>query len=208
MGINRLPSSLANLLYLLEVIAVVRYLPILLVLALAWAVAAEAEEVPPSRGYVSDYAEVIDAKTEIALTYLLGTMEQRYHSKIAILTVDSLAGAEPADYAAAVFREWGLSPDDLLFLVAVEEGVVYLEPGRRLGRKLTDERLKEIMDEEILPAFSEGDFSKGVLQGTVALTSAIKELEREPRIPSWIWLVVGAVLVVGLALLLLQAGQG
>ena len=204
MGINRLPVPWAYRLYFPEVIDVARYLLALLAFVLiTWAVAAEAEEVPPSQGYVSDYAQIIDAKTEVALTYLLSTMEQKYHSKIAILTLKSLGKTEPADYAAAVFREWGLRPNDLLFLVAVEDGVVYLEPGRRLGRRLTDERLKEIMDEEILPAFSEGDFSKGILQGTVALTSAIKELKQEPEIPGWIWLVAGVVLVVGLVLLLL-----
>jgi len=178
---------------------------ILLALASATLVrVAVAEEVPESRGYVSDYAQVIDSKTEVALTYLLSTIEQEYRTKIAILTIDSLGGVEAADYAAAVFREWDLRPDDLLFLVAIKDGIVYLEPGRRLGRRLTDERLREIMDEEILPAFSEGEFSKGVLQGTVALTSAIKELKQEPQMPGWIWLVAvaGVVLVVGLALLL------
>ena len=159
-------------------------------------------KIPEQQGYVSDYAQVVDAKTELALTYLLSTLEKKYHSRIAILTVESIAPATIEGYATAAFRQWQLGPNDLLFLVAIKDGHVYLEPGERLGRRLTDEQLRQIMDEKILPAFSEGNFSKGILQGTVALVSAIKSLPRRPQIPVWVWVLAGAALLTALVLLI------
>ncbi|HIC95918.1 TPA: TPM domain-containing protein [Candidatus Bipolaricaulota bacterium] len=149
-------------------------------------------EVPEQRGYISDYAEIIDAKTEMALTLILKALEERYKTKLVILTVETTAPLGIEDYSAEVFREWGLGRDDLLFLVALGDGRVRLDPGRRLNRVLTDSRLREILDQEIMPQFEAGDFSQGVLHGTVALTSAIKEVKkREAQARALLWLALG-----------------
>jgi uncharacterized protein len=177
----------------------------LLLLLAPWAQAAG--EVPPQRGYVSDYAEIIDAKTELAIGLLSGALEDKHKTKLVILTVESTSPLELADFAAAVFREWGLSPDDLLFLVAVRDGKVRLEPGARLSRALTDARLQEIMEREIMPQFREGNFSQGALRGAVALASAIKEIKKrqaQERMILWVALGLAAVLAVGAAILLLR----
>lgn len=171
----------------------------LLVLLLIVPLAAAQEKLPQQKGYVSDYAEIIDAKTSIALTLILKTMEERYGNRLVILTVESTAPLTIEDYSAEVFRKWGLGQDDLLFLVALHDGRVRLDAGRRLNRSLTDEKLKEILDRQIEPAFSEGNFSKGILQGTVALTSAIKEIKKRQAMMAWI--AIGLAAIAALALL-------
>jgi uncharacterized protein len=175
---------------------------LVLLLTAALTVPGAAEEIPEQRGYVSDYAEIIDAKTEIALSLLLGTMEEKYGNRVVILTVKSTAPLGIDDYGAEVFRQWDLGEDDLLFLVALRDGKVRLDAGRRLNRSLTDERLKEIMDREIMPSFEQGNFSQGILRGTVALTSAIKEIRnREAKEQALVtWTIVGLAVLVALAL--------
>ncbi|MGQ9477868.1 MAG: TPM domain-containing protein [Candidatus Bipolaricaulia bacterium] len=168
-----------------------------------------AAEVPSQRGYVSDYAEIIDAKTELAVGLLSGALEDRHGSKLVILTVESTSPLGLADYSEAVFKEWGLSPDDLLFLIAVQDGKVRLEPGARLSRSLTDEKLQEIMEREIMPQFRAGNFSQGVLRGAVALASAIKEIKKrqaQERMILWLGLALGLVVLIaaGAAILLLR----
>lgn len=175
----------------------------------AQAAAAEAE-VPPQRGYVSDYAEIIDAKTELAIGLLAGALEDKYGNKLVILTVESTSPLELADYAAAVFRAWGLSPDDLLLLVAFQDGKIRLEPGARLSRALTDARLEEILEREIMPQFRAGNFSQGVLHGAVALASAIKEIRKrqaQERMILWLALGLAMALVAAGAAFLLMRGQ-
>jgi len=179
-------------------------LTLLLLCSIVPLTAAQAE-FPEQRGYVSDYAEIIDAKTETALAILLGTMEERYGNRVVILTVESTAPLGIDDYSAGVFRKWGLGPDDLLFLVALRDGKIRLDAGQRLNRSLTDERLQEIMDREIMPSFAQGNFSQGVLRGTVALTSEIKEIKnREAKEGGLlIWIALGLAALAALALLLI-----
>lgn len=174
--------------------------------ARAWAADAAAE-VPAQRGYVSDYAEVIDAKTELAVGLLSGALEDKYRNKLVVLTVASTSPLGLADYAAAVFRAWGLAPNDLLFLIAVQDGKVRLEPGARLARALTDARLAEIMEREIMPQFRAGNFSQGVLRGAVALASAIKEIRKrqaQERMILWLALGLATALAAGAAFLLVR----
>lgn len=134
--------------------------------------------IPEMSGYISDYAQIVDAKTELALSFMLEALESKHGCKLVVLTVKSTTPLTTEEYSAAVFSEWALGEDDLLFLVAVEDGKVRLAPGERLGKALTDEKLREIMTEKILPRFEEGNFSQGVLEGTVALVSEIKAIKQ------------------------------
>jgi uncharacterized protein len=164
---------------------------LLVLLLLAPALAASGAQVPEQQGYVSDYAGIVDEKTELALALILKTLEDKYSSKVVILTIESTSPLEIDDYSAAVFAEWGLSADDLLFLVALRDGRIRLDPGKRLNRALTDEKLQEILDRDIMPSFQEGEFSQGILRGTIALTSAIKEIRKQQaqtRVMVWIGL--------------------
>jgi len=181
----------------------------LLILFFIVPLAAAQAELPERRGYVSDYAEIIDAKTETALGILLGTMEERYGNRVVILTVENTAPLGVDDYSAEVFQKWGLGQNDLLFLVALRDGRVRLDAGRRLNRWLTDEKLQEIMDREIMPSFEQGNFSQGILRGTVALTSAIKEIknkEAQEQQGLLTWALVGLAALAALALFFVLKG--
>ncbi len=171
------------------------------------AVKSEEVQIPEERGYVSDYAEIVDPKTELAVGLLAGALEDKYGSKLVILTVETTSPLGLADYSSTVFREWGLSPDDLLFLIAVQDGKVRLEPGARLSHSLTDAKLQEIMEQEIMPQFRAGNFSQGVLRGAVALASAIKEIKkRQAQERMILWLALGLVVLAAGAMILLLRG--
>lgn len=168
------------------------------------ALATESEvQVPEQQGYVSDYAEIIEEKTEMALVLILKTIEGKYGNKVVILTIESTAPLEIDGYSAAVFQEWGLGRDDLLFLVALRDGKIRLDPGKRLNRALTDEKLQEIMDREIMPPFQEGEFSQGILRGTIALTSAVKEIRKaQAQRQVLLWIGLGILIAATAALIL------
>ncbi len=177
-------------------------IPLLALAPAIWGMAAEIE-IPEQMGYVSDHAEIIDAKTGVALALILGTLEEKHGNKLMVLTVKSAAPLSVDDYSAEVFRGWELGKDDLLFLVALQDGKVRLDPGERLNRSLTDEKLAEIMNQEIMPSLEEGNFSQGILRGTVALTSAIKEINRsQARASSMMtWAIIGLVALAAAALI-------
>lgn len=165
---------------------------------------AQEPEIPPSVDYISDYAEVVDQATEEELRGLIAELEEETGARIMVLTVGSIGPLEISDYGSRVTDEWGLGPRDALFIVALEDGGVYLDTGKRLQKILPDERLQEILDRQILPSFNQGDFSGGVYQGVEAMASAISESLPQGwaiPLPLLIAISLGALAVIAIVLL-------
>ncbi|MDX1731325.1 MAG: TPM domain-containing protein, partial [Aurantimonas coralicida] len=82
----------------------------LMVLAavLALVAPAAAQEFPPLTGRVVDTADLLDPATETALTEKLAAFEAQGSDQVVVVTVPDLQGAEIADYANRLGREWGI----------------------------------------------------------------------------------------------------
>ncbi len=138
---------------------------------------AVAREIPPPRGFVSDYAGVVDVTTENRLETLLGDLERKTGAQIAILTVRTSQPESAFDYSMRVAEAW--KPGDrekdngVVFLVAVEDRQMFIQVGYGLEGALPDGKVGEIRDEFVLPHFRRGDYASGIWQGTVALANVI-----------------------------------
>ncbi len=135
---------------------------------------AYAQEFPERLGYVSDYAGVIGEEAQKALEERLGRLQREYGVEIYVLTVKETAPWAISDYSDRIFERWGLEKDNperrvLLFLVAVEEGLVRLATSRGLQGVLPDEQLAKVLQETILPAFHARDFERGITKGVARI---------------------------------------
>jgi len=74
--------------------------------ASAW-VAAEPVDSLHANNYVNDFAGVLDAATQARLNDLCQQVDQKAHAQIAVVTVKSLGGQDPATYAVALYQKWG-----------------------------------------------------------------------------------------------------
>jgi uncharacterized protein len=61
-------------------------------------------------GYVSDFANALSATARAQLTALCTEVDQKTHAQIAVVTVSSLKGLEPEDYALQLASKWGIGP--------------------------------------------------------------------------------------------------
>jgi len=61
-------------------------------------------------GYVSDFANALSATARAQLTALCTEVDQKTHAQIAVVTVPSLNGLEPEDYALQLATKWGIGP--------------------------------------------------------------------------------------------------
>ncbi len=61
-------------------------------------------------GYVSDFANALSATARAQLTALCTEVDQKTHAQIAVVTVSSLNGLEPEDYALQLASKWGVGP--------------------------------------------------------------------------------------------------
>ncbi len=71
----------------------------------------KADQIQP-KGYVNDFASVIDASTKNRLTTLCTELDRRTHAQIAVVTIETLGGASINEYATSLFNLWGVGYKD------------------------------------------------------------------------------------------------
>lgn len=151
---------------------------ILLLLVLVPVMAAPAgPPLPAPSGFVTDKAEVIEDVWEERIVKLLGELEKRTGTTLAVLTVQSTLPAKDEEYARRVMELWrigkGGGERGALMLVAVQDRRVVILPGPRLRRLFPEERIQAIVEERIVPFFKEGHYGQGILSGLWALAEDV-----------------------------------
>lgn len=139
---------------------------------------ARAEGVPAKEGLVQDTAQMLSKKS-------IASIEKAAKGKLYtfyLLTVDSLNGTAPADYANDVYKQWGLGADDILLLISKQERRVEMNFNNpslqaainaKVGiRGDAGGSLTSWLDTHFIPKAKEGDFaaaSVSVMKATHAL---------------------------------------
>lgn len=126
-------------------------------------------EVPALKGYVNDYANIINKNDEVELEKYLKSVEDTTGAQIAVLTIPSLKGEDLAVFSLKAASTWGLGKkgdnNGALLLVALQEREVRIEVGYGLEGLLTDAKCGLIIRNVIIPQFKSGDYSEGILKG-------------------------------------------
>ena len=155
---------------------------LLLLLLVLIASPAAAQEFPKLTGRVVDAANIIPDADEAALTQKLAAVEQASTRQLVVATVPNLQGYDIADYGYQLGRHWGLGQkgvnNGMILLVAPAERKVRVEVGYGLEPIMTDALSHQIIQNDILPAFREGDFPRGINAGADAI---IAQLQAPPE---------------------------
>jgi uncharacterized protein len=145
-----------------------------------------AQTLPSPQGFVSDFAGVISPADRITLENRLQQLSKDTGAEVAVVTVLSLEGDTIEDYAVKLFEQWGIgqknADNGVLFIISIEDRAVRIEVGYGLEPVITDGRAGRILDNDVLPAFREGDYSSGIVAGA----ASIEELIRTGSTPSFI----------------------
>lgn len=170
---------------------------------------------PNNDFYVYDSVGILDNNTE---NYIIETNMELYEktgAQIVWAIINDLEGMDINSYATAIFDEWDIGSREydngLLALIVPDEGEIWIEVGYGLEGILPDSRVKRIIENNIIPNFSQGDYNAGVLSGhdeiltyveseyNIELSSregqynANTNIERENRVPD-ILMVIGIVI--------------
>ncbi len=141
-------------------------------------------DVPPLRGRVNDYADIISPSTERLLNEKLKKLEESDSTQVVILTVPSLKGDSMEDFSIRVVEKWKIGQKGLdngvLLLVSKNDRKVRIEVGYGLEGRLTDLLAGRIIDYEIIPAFKSGNFDEGFVRGVDAIVKAVKGEYKAP----------------------------
>jgi uncharacterized protein len=153
--------------------------------ALLWIPAASAELVfPEPSGYVNDFAGILSEETELAIEELAKAITDERDAEITVVTVESLEGYDPNEYAVELGRAWGVGTeerdDGVVFLTSTGDRETYIVTGYGVEGYITDAQAFWITDRVVVPYFKEGDFDGGILAGVQEIKSALVDLEALP----------------------------
>jgi uncharacterized protein len=188
----------------------------LLLCVCAFARAEDINKIQPT-GYVIDLAGVIKPDTKAQLEAMCLELQQKTGSQLAIVTVKSLDGNEPAQYANDLFKHLGVGAkkqdDGVLLLVAPNDRKYWVEVGYGLEPVINDARAGDA-GRLMPPYFRAGDYNGGITAAAWQLAKYIADskgvtLTGQPQIRKvkqsndsgnlWVWLVLAIILFMILA---------
>lgn len=127
--------------------------------------------------WVSDMAGVIDAASETAINSLISRLEQQTGAEIAVVTIRQTDGRAPKEFATELLNRWGIGKkgkdNGALVLLVTETRRIEVETGYAIEGVLSDGKVGEILDAEVIPRFRKGDIGGGLLAGVQAMAKAI-----------------------------------
>ncbi len=153
---------------------------LLLVLGVGNMVSLAAQDFPkrpvPPR-IVNDLAGILSDSERQSLERKLVDFNDSTSTQIAVVTVKSLKGYDPADYAVRLLDLWGIGQkgkdNGILILVkpktADEKGQVAISVGYGLEAVVPDATADMIVRNEMIPSFRENDYYTGIDKATDVL---------------------------------------
>jgi uncharacterized protein len=168
-------------------------------------------------GYANDFAHVLDQPTIAQIENIGQQLDQKAHAQIAVVTVNSLDGADIESYAVALFKQWGIgakaSNHGVLILYAIRDRRARIEVGYGLEPILPDGKTGDFQREAV-PLMQNGNYSAALLLVTrrvgdviaqdagiqltnVAPVAPVEQADQPRSGPS-----LGGILIIGIVLLI------
>lgn len=148
---------------------------LLLLPATLWA--QSTPEFPELTGRVVDRADMLTPEVETRLGEMLQAHEQASTEQVVVVTLPDLQGLPIEDFGYQLGRHWGIGQkgedNGALLIVAEEERKVRIEVGYGLEGRLTDADSSVIINRVITPAFRQGDFQSGIVNGAAAMIQVL-----------------------------------
>ena len=139
---------------------------------------AQSPSLPTLTAPVNDFAHVIDASSAAELDRIIRVLQSATGDVVVVTTIDTFAPyATIEEYAVKLFERAGIGTrkgdNGALILLAVKDRRVRIEVGYGLEEFVTDGFAGETIRQEMLPAFRDGAYGRGLVSGTARVIQRI-----------------------------------
>lgn len=145
---------------------------------------------PGDREFVRDLAGMLDAQDKTQIQEICDALLTDKATPIIVITIESMAKYGGEDlrietFATLLFDQWGIGHPTLgdqewntgiLLLVSRDDRKARIELGGGWGRR-EDALCRQIMDDQIISRFKQGQFSMGIVAGVKSLDKMARKLE-------------------------------
>lgn len=139
---------------------------------------AAALDVPPLTQRVTDLVGLLTADQTSALESKLRDLESTDSTQVAVLIIPSLEGESLEDYSMRVAESWKLGQkahdNGALLLISMKDRDMRIEVGYGLEPTLTDARTSQIIRNDMIPRFRDGDFYGGIDAGVTGIIQTVQ----------------------------------
>jgi len=127
---------------------------------------------------IVDNANVIDAATQQRIGAIYLNLKERTNIEFAVLTVNTTGDQDIFDFSLAVARGWNIGPGNakgngFLLVVAIQDRKYFTQMGDHLEGDLPDGLIGQIQREKLVPAFKQGNYSKGIFDTIEAYVATL-----------------------------------
>ena len=140
--------------------------------------AQDLQTIPSLSARVMDQAGILQPEQRAALESKLAAFEAQAGPQIVVLTVASTGIEDIADYAQRVGDAWKIGRQDvgdgLLLVVARDDRKLRIQVAKALEGAVPDLAARQIISNQISPAFKRGDYAAGLDAGVDALMARIR----------------------------------
>lgn len=126
---------------------------------------------------VNDFANVLTAEQEQALEFKLVRYDDSTSNQIAVVTIGTAGDYPIEDVGLEILRQWGVGGqadknNGVVILVAVNDMDVTIRTGYGLEGAVPDITAKNIIENDIVPAFRTENYYRGLDAGTTSIMRA------------------------------------
>jgi uncharacterized protein len=148
------------------------------------------QAVPPPRGYVNDFAGVLDAASVAHMEAVIAEVRDKTRGEIAVVTLPDIGDRPAADVALEIGRRWGVGAKGeagdpaknlgvVVLLVPKQNhrpgtGHIFIATGRGAEGFLTDARVGRIRD-AMTPYLARQDYGAGLAHGVDLIAQAFAQ---------------------------------
>jgi len=133
-------------------------------------------EFPQAKGWVNDFAGVMDATVRKQLTAICVELDHRTNAQIAVVTVETTDGTPIGDYARLLFNKWGIGHKEdnrgMLVLLSTKEHNYFISVGRGFETLFPNQRVAEI-GAKMIPDLRRRHYDAALLRGVDEIASII-----------------------------------
>lgn len=129
---------------------------------------------------VNDFANLLNGTDEAALSKQLDQLRRETGVEMTVLTLETQSDYAPdqslEQFATGLFNHWGIGDarrnDGVLVMIIRNDRAMRIELGRAFARDW-DRAAARVIDDHFLDAFADGDYPRGILQGSAAVKDEI-----------------------------------
>jgi uncharacterized membrane protein YgcG len=131
--------------------------------------------------HINDFADLLGTDRESRLRDMLVTLERDHGVTLVVTTIQRMADYSSGSptiesFATGLFNRWAIDDaetnDGILFLTSVGDRRVRIEVGAGYDTTL-DDRVDDVIDELITPAYRRNDYAGGIEQGVIGIIRTV-----------------------------------